>query len=160
MAGNNQSLKAQVYNFIKHNKAGALATVDHDSVPHVAIVYFLARKNLDLYFTSRVEGRKFHNLIDHPLVSIAFYNDENLSTVQLTGVAKRIESLEEEQQITYELARLRRPDVNWPTPPMKLFERGATNELAIIKVSPTEMTYANFENQPNGRYKPYFTKVI
>lgn len=148
------------YELMTQNRAAALATADANGVPHVAIVYCSIQADLSLFFSTRVEGRKYRNLSHRPDVSLAFVDESNMRTVQLTGTAKRVELLACEQEILRELILLRYGEPNWPAPPVKLFERGLTNELAIVEVEPYELTLANFETNVNGRYKPFFTKII
>lgn len=154
------SLQSRSYKFIRKNRAAALGTSDQDGTPHVVIVYCLIESDLSLYFVTRVESRKFKNIAARPIVSMAFYNESSLDTIQLMGKAERIDDLKQEQAILFELIKLRHKEPQWTVPPIEMFERGATNELAIIKVSPSEMTYATFETLNNGRYKPFFQKVI
>lgn len=160
MKGKPSDLKGAVYRFIKNNRVASLATVGKDNVPQVTILYCLIRKDLSIYFMTRIEGRKFQNLIKNPVVSMAFYNEKDLDTVQLTGRAERVDDFDTETQVLYELLKLRGGQNQWTVPPIELFKRGATNELAIIKVTPIEMTLAEFKPLPNGRYKPIFTKII
>lgn len=151
--------RALAHRFIMANRAAALATADKTGVPHVAPVYCIVDENLALYFSTRVEGSKYVNLINHPTVAMAFINEEKLTAIQLTGTAERIENIQLEQDILHKLMTLRHQDPYWPLPTMQLFERGATNELAIIKVVPTEMTYANFENT-GSKPKQFFQKIL
>lgn len=160
MRGGTANLKRLAYEFIKDNRVASLATTDGDNIPHVTILYCLVRPDLSIYFMTRVEARKFQNLMDYPIVGMAFHNEKDLTTVQLTGKAERINDFSQENKILYELLRLRGEEQDWTVPPIELFKRGATNELAIIKVVPTEMTHAAFKPLPNGRYKPIFTKII
>lgn len=153
-------LRAIAKEFIITNRAASLATIDEQGIPHVVIVYCIVAPDLSLYFSTRVEGRKYRNMMSRPIVSMAFSNEQNMSTVQLTGTAERVNQLEQEQEILGGLIALRYGEPNWPVPPVKMFERGATNELAIIKITPTEMVYANFQTSKDGRYKPFFHKVI
>lgn len=154
------SLKNKAFKFITKNRAAALATTNGVGLPHVAIVYCFAEKDLSLYFSTRVEGRKYMNLMGRPIVSMTFSNETEMQSIQLSGVAKRIESLELEQKILFDLITLRYGEPNWPVPPVKLFENGATNELAIIKVTPHEMVFCNFNTSKTGRYKAYFEKIL
>lgn len=160
MSSGRLDLKKQSYDFMLKNRAAALATADNKGIPHVVIVYCIVKEDFSLYFSTRVESRKYTNLIDNPVASMAFYDEKSLDTIQLTGSVERINDLKKEQDILYQLLTLRYREPNWPVPPVKLFERGATNELAIMKLTPTEMTYANFETTEDGRYKPFFQKVI
>ena len=154
------SLKEQAYKFIEENRAAALATSNQHGMPHVATVYCVPNRDLSLYFTTSVEGRKFNNMIGNPNVALAFTDEAKLSTIQLTGFSERIEDLHFEQEILHQLMTSRHRDPNWPFPSMQLFEKGSSNELAIMKVTPTEMTYANFEDPQGMEQKSIFQKVI
>ncbi len=157
---NKQKLKQLSYELITEDRDGALATVSSRGVPHVATVYCVVNEALQIAFVTRVESRKFKNISHNNTVALAFWDEETMSTIQLTGKAKRVENLAQEQELFYQLVTLRFKDRKAPTPPMQLYEKGASEELAIFLVTPRELTYANFEMKPNGRYKPFFHKVI
>ncbi len=154
------SYKRVAYDVIRRNRAAALATVDAHGIPHVATVYCLAKRGFTVYFVTRVEARKYHNILFQPIVAMTFTNEGKLESVQLTGRAERVESLQDEQAILYELMSLRHEGQDWPLPPIKQYERGAASELAVIKVIPTELTYANFTPAAAGKYQPFFHQVI
>jgi uncharacterized pyridoxamine 5'-phosphate oxidase family protein len=161
MNNDNPESKKSAYKFITNNRAAALATVSKAGVPHVVSIYCVVHEDLSIYFMTRVEGRKFTNLTYQPKVAMAFTDEKGLKTIQLTGAAERVNSLKLEQTIWHDLMRFRLPWAEQgPVPAIQLFERGATNELAIIKVMPYEMTFANFEKMANGRYNPFFQKII
>lgn len=160
MKSGSLKLRKQAYDFISDNRVGALATIRVDGIPHVVIVYCLVEEDLSIYFSTRVEGRKYENLVHQPNIAMTFYNEKNLTTIQLTGMAERVDDLKREQEVHYNLMKLRNIKINWTLPPMQLFERGATNELAIIKITPSEMTYATFKTSDSGRHKPFFQKII
>ncbi len=146
--------------FINQHRAASLATVDSQGRPNVNIVYCISDTDLSIYFSTRVEGRKFTNILESPYVAMAFQNEENVQMLQLTGKAQRVNDLYIEQKILLELMQRRYLDPDWPPPPFKLFTRGSTNEIAIVKVIPAEMTYANFKTSKIGKYKPFFQKII
>ena len=150
----------RAYQFILRNRAAAFATVDGTGTPHVATVYCTVHEDLTLYFSTRVEARKFHNLTCNPTAAMTFYNEQQMTTIQMTGRAERVENLEVEAEILRDLLIFRLEDPSLPLPPVRLFEAGATNELAIIKVSPLEMTIADFKVTKTGRYHPFFHKVL
>lgn len=155
-----RGLKQLAYEFIMNNRAAALATVDEQGRPHVAIVYCVAHKDLSLYFSTRVEGRKYNNLVHQKYVAMSIYNRQRMQTIQLTGTAKRVEKLDIEQEVLLELMKLRYRDPNWELPPLQLFNQGASNEIAVIKVVPKEMTFANFKTKKAGRYRAVFRRII
>jgi hypothetical protein len=65
-----------------------------------------------------------------------------------------------EQEILQKLFILRFTNKNWPMPVIKMYESGLASEIALLKVVPTEMTYANFETKPENLYRSFFQKVI
>ena len=137
-----------------------LATTDDQGQPHASAVHFVVHKDLTLYFTTRVEARKFKNLVAKPTVAMAITDEAGMVTVQLTGKAERVESLKTEQMLLMELWSLRFNEAIWPIPAVQMFEQGATNRIAVIKIVPLEMTYATFKTQTSGKYQPFFLKVI
>ena len=141
-------------------RSATLATANKKGIPHAATIFFVPRKNLTLYFTTKTSGRKFQNLIGRPRVAMVVTDVDKLITVQLTGVAERVTKPKLEQEILQDLWLFRHTDPNWPIPPMKLYESGTISELAVIKVTPAEMTYANFEIANTGKYNSFFQKVI
>ena len=160
MKAESHDLREQARQFIARNRAAALATVDPKGNPQVATVYCVVDETLAVYFTTRVEARKFTNLMRHPTVAMIFTNENELTTLQLSGEAERIESMELEQEVLSWLMTHRKWDPQWALPTMQLFEHGATNELAIIKVVPSEMTLSNFRKDTSEQHRPFFQKVI
>lgn len=155
------SLHDTVYHFLQNFKMATVATVDKNGKPHAATVYCVADADLNLYFTTRTQGRKYENLSAHPAVAMVVTDEKDLITVQLSGKATVLMSGEKiEDEILAKLWRLRFAEDQWPVPPIKLFESGLASELAVVKVEPTEMTYANFENTPKGYRMSFFHKVI
>jgi nitroimidazol reductase NimA-like FMN-containing flavoprotein (pyridoxamine 5'-phosphate oxidase superfamily) len=155
-----KALRTEARSFIYANRAGSLATVDKKGTPHVAVVYCLAEPDLSIYFITRVESRKYENLKKNSTVSMSFSNEDLMVTVQLTGKAETIDDLKESQDIMYKLMSMRFKEHNPSNPPLQLFERGAASELAVVKVTPSEMIYANFKQLASGRYKPFFSTVL
>jgi general stress protein 26 len=148
------------YDLIGQNRAAALATVAANGTPHVATVYCIVEPDLTIYFVTRIEARKYKNLVFQPHVAMTFTNEEHMESVQLMGRAERVEVLADEQDRLYELMVLRHGEHNWPSPPVKLYHSGASSELAVIRVTPSELTYANFATASSGCYKPFFQKVL
>jgi general stress protein 26 len=153
-------LREQAYQLLFTKRAATLATVDEKGMPHSAFVYIVPRKDLSLYFTTSTSGRKFHNIFRQTIVAMSITDEDNMTTIQLRGKTERVDSLKLEQEILYELMTFRYKGSDWSLPALKLFENGATNEVAIIKVTPSEMTYADFAPSGTGRFKSIFQQVL
>lgn len=146
--------------FMIQNRTASLATVGSNGVPHIATVYCLIEKDLSLFFVTAVESRKYINMCHQPIVAMTFVNEPTMESVQLIGTAERVESLKHEQAILYKLSVLKYTEHNWPSPPIKLYEYGTSQELAIMKVIPTELTYSNFSHGDTKLNIPFFQKII
>ena len=137
-----------------------MATVATEEKPDAATVFYVVDEDLTIYFMTRVESRKFLNLEKQPMVSMVITDEKTMETIQLTGTAERIQNLNDESGALTKLWTVDYRNPNWPGPAVKLYESGHSVQLAVVKVVPQEMTYALFERQDKGKYRPFFEKVI
>jgi uncharacterized pyridoxamine 5'-phosphate oxidase family protein len=152
--------KQKVLNFMSANGLATLATINRKGTPHAATVQIIVHDDFSVYFSTRVEARKFLNILTEPTVAMAITDSNALITVQLTGKVERVVDLQVEQALLEELWKLRFSESAIPGPAAQMFERGITNEVAVIKVTPTELSYATFAAYPSGKYHPFFHKII
>jgi general stress protein 26 len=153
-------IKVEILRLIKENRAASLATVDNKGIPHVAVVYCVVSDDLTLHFITRAESRKYENILHQPTVALSFLDEDNMSTVQMTGAVKRIDDLDKEQEIMYKLMTKVYEERELIPPPLQLFGQGATNELAVLEITPKEMSYATFKTDASGRFTPHFHKYL
>ena len=158
LARKNVRLKA--YEFLHSHRAATLATITTNKTPDAATVFYIVDNDLFIYFMTRVESRKFRNIEKHQEISMVITDENTMETIQLTGVAERIEDLKEESGALTKLWTADYGNPNWPGPAAKLFESGHSVQLAVLKVMPLEMTYASFEKRENGNIKSFFEKII
>lgn len=155
-----QNARKLAYKFLDANRTAALATVDVNNQPDVATVYCVINKDLTIYFTSRVEGRKYINLMRNPSVALSFAKESTLETVLVRGTAQRVDTFSLEQRVLGCLLTEKKTGELRSLPPMQLFDRGYTNEVAILKVTPAEITYAKFSDSSPGQDRPFFQKIL
>jgi uncharacterized pyridoxamine 5'-phosphate oxidase family protein len=160
MAENNESPKSLAFKFLQTNKSAALATVSLTGQPHVAIVYYTIDRHLNLYLVTSIESIKYHNLIAHPVVAMAISEDNPTikKTLQLKGVASRIENINEEQLIIEKIWRKNGRSSSIPF--LVIYNRGSSEELAVIKVEPYEMTISKYSSREADTNKDIFTSII
>ena len=99
MSSANPSNRSTAHKFLNTHKAATLATVNAKKKPDAASVFYIVDEDLTIYFMTRIESRKFHNLEKQTIVSMVTTDEETMETIQLTGVAERIENLEEENKV-------------------------------------------------------------
>ena len=160
MSSANHNIQSAAHKYLSAHRTATLATVNAKKKPDAASVFYIVDNDLTIYFMTRIESRKFHNLENQTIVSMVITDEETMETIQLTGAAERIENLEEEGRALTKLWTADYRNPNWPGPAVKLFESGHSVQLAVVKVVPQEMTYAVFERQNKGKYGSFFEKII
>ncbi|MDP3953509.1 MAG: pyridoxamine 5'-phosphate oxidase family protein [bacterium] len=85
-------LGKEVAEFLDKNVFMVVATADEQSQPEAALMMYLMDENLDFYFVTRRQTRKFKNLKKNPEVAFVIGLGSESSTMQGKG---RVELLEE-----------------------------------------------------------------
>ncbi len=160
MSSANPTVQSTAHKFLSAHRSATLATVNEKKKPDAATVFYIVDEDLTIYFMTRIESRKFHNLEKQTIVSMVITDEVTMETIQLTGAAERIENSKEESEALTKLWTADYKNPNWPGPAVKLFESGHSVQLAVVKVVPQEMTYAVFKRQDEGKYVSFFEKVI
>jgi general stress protein 26 len=160
MSSTNPSIRSTAHKFLNAHRAATLATVNPKKQPDAASVFYIVDEELTIYFMTRVESRKFHNIEKQTIVSMVITDEDTMETIQLTGAAERVENLEEENEALTKLWTADYRNPNWPGPAVKLFESGHSTQIAVVKVVPREMTYAVFKKRDKGKYGSFFEEVI
>lgn len=76
--------------FLNQNSVGVLATADSSGKPHAAAVYFTHDKQLNIYFVTKKDTKKSHNLQVNPHAAIAIFDAEAQATVQAEGTVTEV----------------------------------------------------------------------
>ena len=76
---------AEAIKFLQKHHIGVLATADTSGSPHAATIYFAADKDLNIYFITKKGTTKQRNLSTNPVASLAVYEADTQSTVQIKG---------------------------------------------------------------------------
>lgn len=83
---------AEVIKFLSKHHIGVLATADKNGMPHAATVYFAVDKDLNIYFITKTGTTKHRNLSSNPVASLAVYEADSQSTVQIRGTVEIVDA--------------------------------------------------------------------
>lgn len=89
----------EIYDFLKANPVGVLATVDPNGDPHATVVYFSVNDDFEVSFTTKRDTQKHDNIQHHNHVQLAVYEAASQTIVQITGEANDITDSEEAQDV-------------------------------------------------------------
>ncbi len=132
--------KITVFLSIQKNKLGAVSTVNADGGPESALVYFTFDNDLNFYFATRDNSRKYQNLIQNPKVAFVMGQDNPPQTLQLEGIASVIRDVEGQKHLFPELVGLASAK-NFSAPISQM----STGGLQFVKIAPTWLRLGNFE---------------
>ena len=143
--------------FLEQHKLGVLSTVSDKGEVWGAAIYYAVDEQLNFYFFTHIETRKYHNLKEHPQVALTVVDDYAQATVQATGQVTELPMGEEMNEAYRKLALVHPPgQFSWVPPVSKIHDQGATT---VLKLTPETLQLSHFKpetNRPGG----YVTRVV
>ena len=147
--------KKDVFDYLATEKEVIISTQAEDGTIDAAAVFFIVDENLNFYFTTKVDTRKYQNMTRNPEVTLTTADAGTLRTIQLKGKAAVLTDLKEVTGHTVSLINKNKTQgMPWAQPIAKL----DAGQYVIIKVTPTWLRYGVFLNEePKGQY---FKQII
>ncbi|MDZ7786399.1 MAG: pyridoxamine 5'-phosphate oxidase family protein [Candidatus Saccharibacteria bacterium] len=145
----------RIFDFLKSHPVGVLATVDPNSNPHAAAVYYAVDKNFNVTFVTKKGTKKHDNLKHKNHVMMIAYEAETQTTAQITGVAEDISHSQKEANEAFRNML----DASMETseaglPPISKLEAG---NYVAHKLTPRQIRMAVFLRPDKGGYDMYET---
>ncbi len=134
-----------------NQKLGVISTASIDGKPESAVVYFSSDDNLNIYFTTRSDNRKYKNISANPRVSFVIFSENPPETIQIEGIATAITDPDEQAALFSETVA--RAAKNNAVPPI---DKISESEIMFIRIAATWARLGNFEIEKNG---DIFTEV-
>jgi general stress protein 26 len=130
--------REQVFEFLKTQVLGTLATLDADGHPQVATVAFSSTPELRFIIGTAEDSRKATNVAGDDRVAFVVTDPEQRYTVQLEGVARRLTDQEFEEHFADEHYRQR---------PQSLPFKDEPGQCHIL-VEPTDLRFSDCNPHP------------
>lgn len=141
-----QTLHKQIFLFLQGEKGNlaSISTISPDSKPHSASVYFTMDKDLNIYFSTRMNSRKYKNLLNNPSIAFLISSLHPQVTLQLEGTASLVTNSDEQRMFFSEILNI--ATVQHDVPPIAQM---MTSEIAIMKITPAWARLGNFGGWKN-----------
>ena len=136
----NTQAKKDAYIFLKDQKIGVLSTILGQQ-PQSAFIYYTIDENLNIYFITLVNSRKYFNLQSNNKVSFTVAADNPPRTVQLDGTAEISTDTNTINTVTANYYAAITKNSQNPVPVTKLDVSGG---LAVYKITPQWMKWSDF----------------
>lgn len=132
--------------FLKHNRAGVLATIAGEYNIHASMVYYTADDDFNIYFLTQISSRKFEALSEHPQVAFTIASAEIPQTLQIEGMAMDISLDDEEKKKKDALFEILNTTTLFYAPLAKLDPA----ELVMVWIRPTWIRWADYAFEEIG----------
>lgn len=142
-----KEIKDRVIAFLglQKSRLGVVSTVNEENKPESAFVYFTFDENINVYFVTKDNSRKYKNILKNSNVSFATATENPPQTLQLEGIAAVHSEIEDQKHLFQELVGL--ASAKHFSPPINQQTKGG---LQFIKISPTWIRFGNFEVRKHG----------
>ena len=120
----------KITGYIERNPAAVISTIGEDG-PHGAVVYVITASHGTLCFVTKNKTRKYTDIVNHPSVSLTFFNEKEGTTLQISGQAYAADNNTGLKDIVLDKMKSAHAMVsNWAPPVTKIMD----GEFAVIGV--------------------------
>ena len=82
-----ESARASALAFLKRHRMGILASTAAGGHPHASAVYYEAEDDFSVYFTTRINSRKYIAMSAEPRIAFVVSTEDVPQTIQMEGIA-------------------------------------------------------------------------
>lgn len=147
----------RIVEFLTTNTIGVLATSDLSNQPHAATMYFVVDSDMNVYFITKEETTKCHNLEQNPKAAISVYEPATQSTVQITGTVTAIEEASLIEDIYRRVLATVAATSESAVPPLSKISGGRYRFFRLI---PQTAHLAQYTKPSQGAFVGLFDEVV
>ncbi|MDL2363086.1 MAG: pyridoxamine 5'-phosphate oxidase family protein [Patescibacteria group bacterium] len=93
----------KIISYINRHPAAVISTTNDDGTPQSSVVYVFSVSHHTVSFVTRNLTHKYQNIFDRPKVSITFFDERDITTLQITGTAF---IANDEHMLTYTIQKI------------------------------------------------------
>jgi general stress protein 26 len=118
---------------------GAVSTLGSNSQPQSASVYYVSDSDLNFYFLTRTESRKYENIVKNPRVAFVVTSERPPKTIQIEGTASQmVDEIEADGMYTKLVSQAIESSL---IPPISQLREGA---VVFMKITPVWIRCGDF----------------
>lgn len=129
--------------FLNKHEVAVISTLGRTGAVHGAVVYYYAPGDGRVYFVTKGETNKAHNILYSGQVALTIYDEQNLQTLQLQGQAIIESDPDMKQTVFDQLMRERDYGGQKRRPPITQLHEGA---FEVISITPSSVKFTDFKN--------------
>ncbi len=143
--------------FLKEHKLGVLSTASDKGEVWGAAIYYVVDEQLNFYFFTHVESKKYRNFKQHPQAAVTVVDDYKQATVQAAGKIAEIPIGDELNEAFRKLVLVHPPgQFSWVPPVSMIHGQG---QMTVLKLIPEALQFSEFkpETHQSGEH---VTRII
>lgn len=131
----------EAYEFLTNHKFAVLSTASKGAEPWGATVYYVVDEQLNFFFLTHVQSKKYQDIQEQPNAAITVADDNEQVTVQASGTVTQVPLGQEHDHAFRMLALVHPPgQFDWVPPVTKM----DTGEMLLLKLVPDYLRFSNF----------------
>lgn len=131
--------------FLAEHELATLSTIDRNGNVDGAAVYYTTLDDDLIYIVTKGGTQKMHNIFSHPQVALTIYDEPNLQTLQLQGIAEVETDKEVKKQVFNKLVKERDYKGEKRLPPVTQIHE---ESFLIVRITPTAEKFRNYKKIP------------
>jgi len=137
------NMSTEARDFIKNHELGVLSTLDRNNQLHGAAVYYVFdEQQSTLHILTKSQTQKSHDILATHKVAFTIYDEDELQTAQLQGIAEIESNTEKKQEVFLTINHTRRHGQTEHHPPVTKLMEG---HFIVFKITITAVRYQNFK---------------
>lgn len=138
----------QILTFLKNEKQklGVVSTISAVNTPQSALIYYAFDQDLNIYFITRTQSRKFENIKKNPHVAFVVGTENPPQTLQIEGTASILERPDDLAFLFTDLVRMA-VERHFVPPITQMTSSG---DVLFMKITPNWVRLGNFEIRRKG----------
>lgn len=148
--------KQRIFDFLFTTSIGVLSTADPDGDPHGAVIYYTINRDFEVAFLTKLETKKYDNLVHNSHVMLTVFEPLTQTTVQVTGVAKEVKNGSAMNGIAARVLGTSLKTSKAGLTPLSKLEAGS---FVAFTIEPVQVRMAVYARPKPGEYNELFETI-
>lgn len=146
----------RIYDFLLRNPVGVLATVDPNSEPHGAVIYFIIDRDFNVSFLTKSETKKYDNVTRNSHVMLVVFEPAAQTVAQLIGKAVEVKDNNKVNAIATAVFKIGQKFSSSGTLPITKLQAG---DYAAFTIKPDQIRMACYARPDPEDYSKMFDSI-
>ena len=142
-----------IRDFLKSRSSGVLATSDSASQPHAAAIYFSLEDDFSIVFATKSETQKYKNMAENPQAAFVVYDEQQQTTVQITGHVEALNDPDKLQTIVNHMFLTSAEQSKREIPPADKLYAGDYRGFRLVPMVIKMAVYARPDSEGDDLYE-------